>query len=219
MTGVAAVAPILVAGFEPFDGAALNPSWEVAWALHGRRAGLAPIVAERLPTVFDLSLRRLLDAVDALAPQMVVCLGLAGGRAAVSLERVAINLIDARIPDNAGRQPVDCPVVVDGPAAYFSTLPVKAMWQALQQAGLPAELSYSAGTFVCNQVLYGLLHHLGERAGASGHVRAGFIHVPWSTGCGTPALPLALMVEGIHAALVAALHIQDDLRVVGGATH
>lgn len=165
---------LLLTGFEPFDGEAVNPSWAVASALDGAVVGGARVVAVRLPCVFATALPALQAALDAHHPRWVLALGLAGSRSAVSVERVAVNLVDARIPDNAGAQPVDEPVVADGPAAYFTGLPAKALVARLQQAGLAAELSHSAGSFVCNQVFYGLMHALAARP----EVVAGFIHLP-----------------------------------------
>lgn len=208
--------PILLTGFEPFDGAASNPSWDVARALHGRQIAGVPIIAAALPVAFAQTLPRLYDLIAQYRPPWVVSLGLAAGRAAISLERVAINLIDARIPDNLGAQPVDVAVVQDAPAAYFSTLPIKAMRRAIEARGVPAEISQTAGTFVCNQVMFAALH-ASHAAGPA--VRAGFIHLPWSTGLGEPALDLEAMVDAIEQALIAALHTHSDLREVGGATH
>lgn len=165
---------VLVTGFEPFDGADHNPSWEVARALHGRTIGGAQVVAEQLPVEFNRSLQALGDALARHRPDAVLSLGLAGSRSAVSVERVAVNLIDARIPDNAGEQPSEQPVHAGGPAAYFMRWPAKAIVERLTDAGLPTELSYSAGTFVCNQVAYALMQALAHRPG----VPAGFIHLP-----------------------------------------
>jgi pyroglutamyl-peptidase len=209
---------ILLTGFEPFGGEAVNPSWEVARALEGRRIGGAPVQAVCLPTVFGESLHRLHEAIDMHRPALVLALGQAAGRADFSVERVAINVDDARIPDNAGAQPVDAPVVAGAPAAYFSTLPVKAVVAALRQAGLPASVSQSAGTFVCNHVFYGLQHLL-----AGSGVRSGFMHLPLLPAQaarlpGQPSLPLATMVEGTCIALKTALeHKGADLRHTGGA--
>jgi pyroglutamyl-peptidase len=161
----AARAPILLTGFEPFGGEVVNPSWQVARALDGRTVGGVPVVACELPCVFGAALRVLDEALAAHAPVLVLALGQAAGRSAFTPERVAINVDDARIPDNAGAQPVDRPVVPGGPAAYFTTLPVKAMVAALRAAGLPAQVSQTAGTFVCNHVFYGLMHRLARPTG------------------------------------------------------
>lgn len=169
-----APAPVLITGFEPFGGEAVNPSWGVAQALHGQRIGGWPVVAERLPCVFATAPAALQAALRRHRPRAVLCLGLAGSRSAISFERVAINWVDARIPDNAGAQPVDQPVRAHGPAAHFTGLPIKALAARVQQAGWPAELSFSAGSFVCNQVFYALMQALRRRPGVAG----GFIHLP-----------------------------------------
>jgi pyroglutamyl-peptidase len=151
----------------------------------------------------------------------VLALGLAGGRAGLSLERIAVNLIDARIPDNLGLQPIDVAVKQDGPPAYFSSLPIKAMLQALLAADVPASLSLSAGTFVCNQVFYWLCHLVEtEHPG----MRGGFIHVPWLESQagrhpGEPTLALNTMVRGMRIAIACALHTSTDLHIAGGTTH
>ena len=132
-------------------------------ALHGREIGGHRVVGAQLPTVFHDSLAELEALLSRYRPVLVVCTGLAGGRGALSLERVAINVADARITDNAGAQPIDHPVVPGGPAAYFSTLPIKAMLAALHEAGVAAEVSQTAGTFVCNHLFYGLMHLLASR--------------------------------------------------------
>ena len=145
---------VLLTGFEPFDNADTNPSWLAARALHGRQIVRHRIVAAQLPTAFNASAQQLAGLVALHRPALVLCLGLAAGRTAISLERVAINVNDARIPDNAGEQPVDTPVVPDGPDAYFTRMPVKAMLLAIRGTGVDGELSNTAGTFVCNHIFY-----------------------------------------------------------------
>lgn len=213
---------ILVTGFDPFAGEPLNPSWEVARRLPGRVAG-ADVVAVRLPTSFRGSTAALRAAVLAHEPDVVVSIGQAGGRAAVTPERVAINVDDARIPDNDGAQPVDEPIAPDGPAAYFSTLPVKAMVAAITDAGVPAAVSSSAGTFVCNHVFYAA-RHLVERELPG--TTAGFVHVPYLPSQvldkpGTPALSLDDMVTALAAGLAAIVERRSrtDARLVGGTLH
>lgn len=206
---------LLITAFEPFDGAAINPSWEVARALHQQRIGSAQVVAVQLPCVFASALPALQAALDAHQPRWVISLGLAGSRAAISLERVALNLIDARIADNAGVQLTDEPVLPGGPAAHFTGLPVKALLQRLQQAGHRAELSYSAGTFVCNQVFYGLMQALASRAGVVG----GFIHVPPLPGPEVPAgqaMALQDQAAAIHAVAGALVAGVTEVHAVGG---
>ena len=210
--------PLLVTGFEPFGGDAINPSGDVARTLHRRKIGGAPVIGLVLPCRFGASLDALRSAIATHRPQLVLALGLAAGRAELSLERVAINLDDARIADNASAQPVDTPVVPGAPAALFTTLPIKAMVAAMCDAGHPAGLSLSAGSFVCNHVFYGLLHALRRRRG----VRGGIMHLPClpepvSPGSDTPALPLHTMVDGVVVALETALATQTDLAQPGGS--
>ena len=215
---------VLVTGFDPFDGETVNPSWQAAQALHGLQVAGHAVVAAQLPTEFGRSLPVLESLLARHRPVLAVCCGQAGGRGAISLERVAINIQDARIADNAGARPVDEPVSADpqAPAAYFTSLPVKAMLRALQDAGIPAEVSQTAGTFVCNHVFYGLMHALHSRSDLHG-VRGGFMHVPWLPGQGQPSLPLEAMTRGTRAALQCALErLRDggaDVRVAGGALH
>jgi pyroglutamyl-peptidase len=166
---------ILLTGFTPFGGESINPSWEAVRTLDGRQIAGHRVVARLLPTAFDASLRELEAAVHEIEPAIMLGIGQASGRSRLSIERVAINLQDARIPDNDGARPIDEPVIPDGPAAYFSTLPIKAMLAALQADGIPAEISNTAGTYVCNHVAYAMLHLAAERRG----VRAGFIHIPY----------------------------------------
>lgn len=210
---------ILITGFEPFDGEAVNPSAQLVLQLQGEViAPGARVEAVVLPCVFDAALKVLEAHLDRLRPRLVLCCGQAGGRAALSLERVAINLDDARIPDNAGAQPIDRPVQPAGPAAYFTTLPVKAMTQALRGAGLPAEVSYSAGTFVCNHVFYGLMHLAQQRPWLR---QAGFLHVPYlpqQAAHHPQAASMALdtLRAGLRLALQTALQTAEDLQVSEG---
>jgi pyroglutamyl-peptidase len=209
---------VLLTGFDPFGGDTINPSWWVAQALHGRRLSGHRVVAAQLPTRFDDSALLLARLLDRYQPRAVLCLGLAGGREALSLERVAINVSDARIPDNAGAQPVDTPVVPGGPAAYFSSLPIKAITQALQAQGIAAQVSQTAGTFVCNHVFYALMHALAQQPGLNKTV-GGFVHVPWLPEQGQPAMALADMVRGIRIAITCSLTLQQDTPIGAGALH
>jgi pyroglutamyl-peptidase len=206
---------VLLTGFEPFGGEAVNPSWQAVQALHGRRIAGHRLVAAQLPTVFGTALTQLHALLRQHRPAVVICVGQAGGRAALSLERVAINLDDALIADNAQSQPIDTPVVAGGPAAYFTTLPVKAMLVALQGKGLAAEVSQTAGTFVCNHVFYGLMHALATQR-ACRNTRGGFVHVPWLPEQGTPSMELQEMVAGLRLAVRVALTTRKDLAVAAG---
>ena len=194
---------ILVTGFEPFGGQSLNPSWEVARALHGLKLEGAQVTSVQLPCVFAQALPALQQALAHLSPDIVLALGQAEGRCDFSVERVAINVQDARIPDNAGAQPIDVPVIAGGPAAYFSTLPIKTLVAGLKATGFPASVSQTAGTFVCNQVFYALQHSL---AGLGVH--SGFVHLPllpeqaaqWK-GPTLPSWPASLQIAGVTQAL------------------
>jgi pyroglutamyl-peptidase len=201
---------VLLTGFEAFgddpSGQGLNPSALAARALHGKRIAGHRIVASVLPCVFGQSVTTLKALVLAHRPALVVCVGQAGGRAGISMERIAVNLDDAPMPDNAGRVLHNTPVVAGGPAAYFSTLPVLAMLAALQRTGTPCELSSSAGHFVCNHVFYALMHLLAKKKSA---VRGGFVHVPYlpeqAAASGAPSLALDEMTQGLATAVRAAL--------------
>jgi pyroglutamyl-peptidase len=209
---------ILLTGFEAFGGETVNASWLVAQALHGKRIAGFGVHAHQLPCVFGQALHSLGAALQVTRPHLVLLLGQAGGRSDLSLERVALNVDDARIPDNQGQQPIDEAVVPGAPAAYFGSLPIKAMVAALQNAGLPASVSQSAGTFVCNHAFFGLMHLLHQQTG----VRGGFMHLPYlpvQAACrpGQPSMPLATMVGGVRLALRTAVQVAADVRLSGGA--
>ena len=209
---------VLLTGFDPFGGASINPSWLAVQALHGRQVHGHRVVAAQLPTVFGESQRVLGALLAEHRPALAICVGQAGGRRGISIERVAINVDDAPIADNAGARPIDTPVRTGGPAAYFSTLPIKAMLAALQQAGLMAEVSQSAGTFVCNHVFYGLMHALATDS-ALRQTRGGFVHVPWLPEQGVPCMPLDDTVRGLRLAVQCALRVPHDELRAAGATH
>ncbi len=203
---------ILLTGFTPFGNEDINPSWEAVRELHGRHIGGHQVVAHLLPTAFDDSRRELEQAMREVAPAILLGVGQAGGRSRLSIERVAINVQDARLPDNAGAQPIDEPVIAGGPAAYFSTLPIKAMLAALQADGLPVEISNTAGTYVCNHVAYLMLH----LAARHPDVRAGFIHIPYlpmqaARFPQAPSMAQGDVVRGLVLAMkAAATHRVDD---------
>jgi len=212
---------ILLTGFEPFGGEAINPSQEIVRALDGEIVDGHRIVGAILPVAFAATVPMLEDLLDAHRPVLVLALGQAGGRSEMALERVAVNLIDARIADNDGIQPIDAAVVEGAPGAYFSSLPVKAITRRLRELGIPAAPSLSAGSFVCNQVFFALAHLLATR---HPQARGGFVHVPWlpqqaTRYPGQPSMALQTMIEGVRAALECALTTRDDLQVPGGATH
>lgn len=210
--------PVLLTGFDPFGRDTRNPSQEIAEKLDDVVLGRRRVVGRVLPCVFGESIKVLKRLIRDERPELVICLGMAGGRTDITPERVAINLDEARIPDNAGQEPVDRPVVKNGPAAYFSTLPIKAIVSGLKERDVPASVSSTAGTFVCNHVFYGLMHLLdGKRA-----IRGGFIHVPYlpeQAQRGEPSLPLGVMVDAIAFAIEVSLRTKRDLRSGGGELH
>ena len=207
---------VLLTGFDAFGGDAINPSWLAAQALDGEIVQDHRVVAALLPTEFAASGKLLAALLRQHSPVLVLCLGLAGGRAALSLERLAINIQDARIADNAGAQPIDIPIVQRGPSAYFSTLPIKAMLHALKASSIPAEVSQTAGTFVCNHVFYALMHALKKQRGTV-KARGGFAHVPYLPGQGLPCMPLDEMVRGLRVAVTCALTTEADTLLGAGA--
>ena len=219
--GETEVPKVLLTGFEPFGGESINPSGEIARQLHGAVIGGHEVMGALLPCVFGEAITELKKQMKAVQPALVICVGQAGGRREITPERVAINVDDARIADNAGRRPVDRPIVRGGPAAYWSTLPIKAIVAELRRREIPAAVSQTAGTFVCNHVFYGLMHELRRRK----NLRGGFIHVPFLPdqagrhGAEQASLPLATMVTAIETAVAVAIRTRRDVRTADGATH
>lgn len=213
---------ILLTGFEPFGGESINPSWEVVRALEGKIMSDGSVVAvAKLPCVFGDSLDVLAQQVRKHKPRIVVCVGQAGGRSELSIERVAINVDDARISDNAGAQPIDVPIHEGGVAAYFSTLPIKAIVAALQANEIPAAVSQTAGTFVCNHVFYGLMQLAAQTPKIK---RAGFVHIPFLPEQAirhpnAPSMSLEVMVAGLLQIIESTLTVKTDLVAAGGSTH
>ena len=212
---------ILVTGFDPFGGEKINPALEAVKSLPSEIHG-AEIHWVEIPTVFYKAADVLETAIIRYQPDAVLCIGQAGGRASLTPERVAINQDDARIPDNQGNQPIDTPIRLDGQAAYFSTLPIKAMVQAIKEEGLPAIVSNTAGTFVCNHLMYQALYLADKKFS---HMRAGFMHIPYMTEQvinkpNTASMNLTDIVRGIEAAIGAIVDYKDkDIKLVGGTTH
>lgn len=205
---------VLLTGFEPFGGDEVNESWEAVRAVPSRIGSDLDVRTARLPVAFDAGLQECRRLVDHHAPDVVVLVGLAAGAEAIRLERVAINVIDARIADNRGASPVDEPVVPGGPAAYFSTLPLKAVAGALRDAGLPALVSNSAGTYVCNASFYAVQHHLADRP----EVRSGFVHVPRDTVVDIASLGAAIRCVAETTARVARGELVEP-RTAAGTEH
>lgn len=186
---------LLITGFDPFGGASINPAWEAVKQLPDQ-VGEYGLHKLQIPTVFGEAAHTVLEAAREVKPDVILCVGQAGGRAAVTPERIAVNIRDARIPDNKGYQPVGEYVAAEGPAAYFATVPVKEMAAAVAGAGLPGTVSNSAGAFVCNDTLYAVLHFFRGTA-----TRVGFIHVPWLPEQGSPSMPLEDTVRALEAAI------------------
>lgn len=210
---------VLLTGFEPFNKETINPSWEAVRALAGWEGEGFIVEVRQLPCVFGAAQDVLKDAIASLSPVVVIAVGQAGGRVDLSVERVAINVDDAPIPDNAQKQLVDEPIVREGPAAYFSTLPIKAIVRALREAGLPASVSQTAGTFVCNHAFYGLMHHTAGTA-----IKAGFIHIPYlpqqaARHPGAASMSLAEVIRALKVAIEAALAPAPDIGEAGGTMH
>ncbi|MDF3126252.1 pyroglutamyl-peptidase I [Rheinheimera sp. 1928-s] len=208
---------ILLTGFEPFGGEQSNPSWQAVQQLDGYQLDdEVQIVSRQLSCVFEKSQQELHTAIDELQPVLVLAVGQAGGRTELCFEKVAINFIDARIADNAGRQPVGTPVVTDGPTAYFTTLPVKAMVNSLKQQGIPAAVSYTAGTYVCNTVFYALMHQLKNNP----KVPAGFLHIPYAPaqaiGKAVASMPIEMVVQALKICLPVAILSTEDLQIAAG---
>lgn len=208
---------ILLTGFEPFDGEPVNPSLEAVKALHGETIEGCEVIGQGLPVTFGESKEVLDNRINEVAPDLVICVGQAGGRSAISVERVAINVNDGRIPDNNGYQPIDEPVNPDGPVAYWSQLPIKAIVKHIRDAGIPAEVSQTAGTYVCNHIFYALMDILSKKT----HIRGGFIHIPFIPEQavrhpGQPSLSLDDIIRALRIAVQTALTYEEDIVEVGG---
>ena len=211
---------ILVTSFEPFGGERINPSQIALTQLQDEIAGVK-IIKQVIPTVFNKSIDILYKVLKAEVPDAVICVGQAGGRPNITVERVAINIDDARIPDNEGGQPIDEPIFDDGPSAYFATLPIKAMVENCNNIGIPAAISNTAGTFVCNHLMYSALHY------ASLHqptLKAGFVHIPFipEQTVDKPTMPsmsCADIVTGLTSLIKTTIGAVEDIKVTGGAEH
>ncbi len=200
------MARVLLTGFEPFGGAKRNVSQDVVRRLDGWECGGHQVTGVVLPCVFRTCGTELKRAMRGVRPDLVIALGQADRRLAITPERVAINIDDARIPDNAGSQPEDRPVVPGGPAAYWSTLPTKEIVARLRERGIPADVSQTAGTFVCNHLFYALMHELRRRP----RIRAGFVHLPTLPARGRHRLNLAAITAGVQVVVETAMLAPRD---------
>jgi len=212
---------LLLTAFDPFDGSPVNPALE-AIKLVADRIGDVEIIKQEVPTVFGKSVAAVAEKMAEAKPDVVLCIGQAGGRYDLTVERVAINVDDARIPDNEGNQPIDAVIFKDGAPAYFSNLPIKAMVAGIREAGLPASVSNTAGTFVCNHLMYGVLYHIAK----SYHgVRGGFLHVPFvpdqavNHPVPAPSMSKQDIARGLEAAIAAIAENDTDIAAAEGKTH
>lgn len=208
---------VLITGFDPFGGENINPALEAVKKLPDTISG-AEIIKLEIPTVFGESLKKIEENINKHNPDIVISVGQAGGRFGVTPERVAINIDDARIKDNKGNQPIDIPIFEDGENAYFSNLPIKAMVKEMQNGGIPGSVSNTAGTFVCNHVMYGLLYMIDKKYT---NIRGGFIHVPYipsqvTTKPNTPSMSLEDISKGLELCIKAAVENVEDLKTIGG---
>ena len=187
---------LLISGFEPFGGETMNPSWEAVSRLPDQ-INEYTLTKLRIPVEFGKAAQVVLDAAEQVAPDVILCIGQAGGRSAICPELVAINLRYAKIPDNGGLQPKDEPIILGAPCAYFSTLPVRQMAEAIADAGVASQVSYSAGAYVCNDLLYTLLHRFHNT-----QTRVGFVHIPYAHEQGKePSMDMADMIKGLTVAI------------------
>ncbi|MDD5842130.1 MAG: pyroglutamyl-peptidase I [Solobacterium sp.] len=211
---------LLLTAFDPFGGEKINPALE-AVKLVKDKIGDVEVVKQEVPTVFVKSVNTVKEAIEREKPDVVLCIGQAGGRFDLTPEKVAINFDDARIQDNEGNQPVNQPIFEDGDTAYFTSLPVKAMVEEIKKAGVPASVSYTAGTFVCNHLMYGVLYTINK---SYPNIKGGFMHVPFITEQvmnkkNMPSLTLDQIVTGIEAAIKAIAENSQDINTIGGITH
>ena len=190
---------LLITGFEPFGGEKINPSWE-AVKLLPEKIGDFEITKAEIPVVFEKAAETVIAKADELEPNAIICVGQAGGRSGITPEMVAINLRFASIPDNEGNQPKDIPCVQDGENAYFATLPVRKMAEAVSEASIPCSVSYSAGTYVCNDLIYHVLHHY-----RGTDIKACFIHVPFipEQTSDKPSMELETIAKALEIAIEA----------------
>ena len=212
---------ILVTGFDPFGGEKINPALETIKRLPDTILG-AQIIKLEIPTVVGKSLAKIKEAVEKENPDVVLSIGQAGGRSEITVERIGINIDDCRIPDNEGNQPIDEPVVTGGPAAYFVTIPIKAIVEKIKAHNIPASISNTAGTFICNHVCYGVAHLAAQRTAAGKPMKSGFIHIPFlpeqviGKPALTPSMSLETIINGITHALEAIVEHSSDIKVSGG---
>ena len=206
---------VLMTGFEPFGGESINPALEAVKRLDGKKLDGGEVMICQVPVTRYESIDTVVNAIERYQPDIVITVGQASGRAAITPERVAINVDDFRIPDNGGHQPIDEPVILDGPDAYFTTLPIKSITSALHKANIPCQVSNTAGTFVCNHLFYGIQHYLRDKS-----VRHGFVHIPLlpeqDVSGSQPTMSLDVIVEGLALLAQAVIDNESDIAVTAG---
>ncbi|MGL4671912.1 MAG: pyroglutamyl-peptidase I [Cetobacterium sp.] len=208
---------VLITGFDPFGGESINPAWEAVNAMQDMVDGIE-VIKLQIPTVFKKSAEKLFAGIDEHKPDVVMCIGQAGGRYDISVERVAINMDDGRIPDNEGYQPIDTPVYEDGENAYFATLPIKGIVEEIKAAHIPASVSNTAGTYVCNHIMYSLLYYISKN---NLNIKGGFIHVPYITQQvvdkkNMPYMEVSTITKALESAVKALKKYEVDVKVSGG---
>lgn len=208
---------VLITGFDPFGGESINPAWEAVKAMKDNIDGIE-VIKLQIPTVFKKSAEKLFVGIEEHKPDAVICIGQAGGRYDMSVERVAINMDDGRIPDNEGYQPIDTPVYEDGENAYFATLPIKGIVEEIKLAKIPASVSNTAGTYVCNHIMYSLLYYISKN---NLNIKGGFIHVPYITEQvvdkkNMPYMEVTTITKALECAVQALNKYKVDVKVSGG---
>ncbi|MFB7304427.1 pyroglutamyl-peptidase I [Heyndrickxia sporothermodurans] len=211
---------VLITGFDPFGQDQINPALEAVKRFKGRIIEEVEVVTLEVPTVFHESIKVVIKAIELHQPDVVICVGQAGGRTQITPERVAINIDDARIPDNHQKQPIDEAIVENGPVAYWSTLPIKRIVHNMKKAGIPSAVSNSAGTFFFNHLFYGVMNYIEKN---TPHIRGGFIHIPFipeqTINNNAPSLSLDVIVRGLEIAIITSANEGKDIREVGGTIH
>tara|TARA_R110000744_G_scaffold2454_2_gene9904 strand:- start:1111 stop:1779 length:669 start_codon:yes stop_codon:yes gene_type:complete len=212
---------VLITGFAPFGSETINSSWQAVQKLDETIIMKHKICTLELACEFNTSISQLINAIESHNPAVVLCIGQAGGCSEISIERIAINVDDARIKDNAGKQPIDTPIEKNGPDAYFTNLPIKRMLQALHNSNIPAAISNTAGTYVCNHVMYGLMHYINDHCAL---MKGGFVHIPYLPSQavhhnGAPSMSEDTVINALKVMVAQALNNNNDVKMAAGTTH
>ena len=212
---------VLITGFAPFGGETVNPSWQAVQKLDESIIMKHRVCTLELSCEFNTSIKELHQAIESHNPKVVICIGQAGGRSEISIERIAINIDDARIKDNAGNHPIDIPIEKNGPDAYFTNLPIKRILQALHNSNIPAAISNTAGTYVCNHVMYGLMHYINEHYT---NMKGGFVHIPYLPSQAVhhndaPSMSEETVINALKVIIAQALSNDIDVKIAAGTTH